>query len=91
MKTDLLDTNIIIDFFARDLSLTDKLSKEKINIPAIVVGELYYGAMPSSRQMQRVGQIEKFIENFEIINVYCKLLCRYKSFIKKIRYDNPGK
>jgi len=68
-KAYLIDTNIIIDFFAKDISLVDKLTSENIKLPAVVVGELFYGAMSSSRKIQRVEQIEKFIENFEIVTV----------------------
>ncbi|MFW5761645.1 MAG: type II toxin-antitoxin system VapC family toxin [Cyclobacteriaceae bacterium] len=68
-KAYLIDTNIIIDFFAKDISLVDKLTSENIKLPAVVVGELFYGAMSSTRKMQRVEQIDRFIDNFEIVSI----------------------
>jgi len=68
-KAYLIDTNIIIDFFANDISLVDKLTTENIKLPAVVVGELFYGAMSSTRKIQRVEQIDRFIDNFEIVSI----------------------
>jgi len=45
----LLDTNIIIALFKEDVVVQKNLVEaEKVFIPAIVLGELYYGACKSS-------------------------------------------
>ena len=46
----LLDTNIVIALFANEQILTDKIAKaEDISVPAVVIGELFYGANKSGR------------------------------------------
>ena len=46
----LLDTNIIVDFFKGDPSITDNLANSELFIPSIIVGELYFGAYASRDQ-----------------------------------------
>jgi tRNA(fMet)-specific endonuclease VapC len=44
----LLDTNIVIALFGNDPDVVEQVDKaEKIFIPVIVAGELYYGAIKS--------------------------------------------
>ncbi|GEA19149.1 ribonuclease VapC2 [Moorella sp. E306M] len=46
----LLDTNIVIALFAGEPSIIEKLDMEnKVFIPAIVLGELYFGALKSRK------------------------------------------
>ncbi|TEU15540.1 MAG: PIN domain-containing protein [Anaerolineales bacterium] len=45
----LLDTNIIIALFASDTAVKDNLAKAKVFVPAIAIGELYFGARKSGR------------------------------------------
>lgn len=41
----LLDTNIVIALFAADTGVIKKLEDaEKVHIPSVVIGKLYYGA-----------------------------------------------
>lgn len=68
-KPYLIDTNIIVDLFGNDEKLRDKLSTEKIIIPSVVVGELYFGAYASSRQKSHLKEVEEFIANYEVIYV----------------------
>ncbi len=58
----LLDTNIVIALFDKDSKVIKNIkSAEEIFIPAIVIGELYYGAFKSTRQsenLKRIGELK---------------------------------
>ena len=57
----LLDTNIIIAIFADDRTLIDRLSvADEIFLPAVALGELYYGAGKSARSDANIGRIDEF-------------------------------
>ena len=66
----LLDTNIVIALFADEPILTDKIVKmEDISIPAIVIGELFYGANKSGRPEKNSERIDRFASDNVIL--YC--------------------
>lgn len=66
----LLDSNIIIDLFANDTLIVNELQKlEKVLIPAIVLGELYYGVYNSGNIEKNSKEIERLYGNVEILNV----------------------
>ena len=57
----LLDTNIVIALFDSDLLILEKINQsEAIYIPVYVLGELFYGAYKSTKQIQNLKQIEEF-------------------------------
>jgi tRNA(fMet)-specific endonuclease VapC len=57
----LLDTNIVIAIFAKeDKVQAYLLSATEIFVPAIVLGELYYGAYKSSRITENIAKIDQF-------------------------------
>lgn len=68
-KRYLIDTNIIVDLFGNDDDLKVKLSTEKIIIPSVVIGELYFGAYASSKEETRLEEISEFIGNYEVIYI----------------------
>jgi len=57
----LLDTNIVIALFANDADVIKQIDQAvKVFLPAIVIGELYYGAFNSKKQqvnLERVDQL----------------------------------
>ena len=67
----LLDTNIIAAWLKGEKSVTDKIAKAKrqIQIPVIVIGELYYGAMYSTHTQKNVEDIETIISNFDVLPI----------------------
>lgn len=66
----LLDTNIVIGLFNKDYKIIEVLRRiENVFIPAIVIGELLYGAYNSNRKEENVSKIKLFIENIPIL--YC--------------------
>ena len=57
----LLDTNIVISLFSGDASISEKIAvASEIYLPAIVIGELYYGAYNSTKRQANIERIEAF-------------------------------
>ena len=64
----LLDTNIVIALFASEAGVIDNLAKmDEVFVPSIVAGELYYGAMKSSRIQENLRRIDEFITNSNVL------------------------
>lgn len=86
MSGNLLDTNIIIDWFRGDTDTQLYLNNIDFEIPVIVIGELFYGAENSSNKEKHSEQIKKFSKEFTIINVTdetAKMYALIKSELKK--------
>lgn len=65
----LLDTNIVIALFAGDPDVTDRIAGVKdVFIPAVAIGELFYGANKSGRPAKNTEQIENFVSDNVILN-----------------------
>ena len=57
----LLDTNIIIGFFANDRKIHKRMAKaSEVFIPCVALGELYFGAHKSSRPIENLSVMEEF-------------------------------
>jgi tRNA(fMet)-specific endonuclease VapC len=57
----LLDTNIVIALIARDSSVERGLaSAEKVYVPSLVLGELYFGARASAQKDRNLARIDEF-------------------------------
>ena len=57
----LLDTNIVIALFAEDPSVQKHIARAgEIFIPAVVIGELFFGAFKSGRPKANSARIENF-------------------------------
>jgi tRNA(fMet)-specific endonuclease VapC len=86
----LLDTNIVIAIFAEDLSVQKHIARAgEIFIPAIVIGELFFGAFKSGRPKANSARIE----NFAAVNAV--LACdigtgREYGRIKKVLHKKGG-
>lgn len=65
----LLDTNIIIALFARDPIVEDQLGRSaSVYVPAIVIGELFYGSYKSTRVQENLSRIEAFAARSAVLN-----------------------
>jgi tRNA(fMet)-specific endonuclease VapC len=65
----ILDTNIVIALFSNEASIVEQISKaERIFLPAIVVGELFYGAYNSHKSDQNTQTIAEFVQRVNILN-----------------------
>ncbi|MDY0906299.1 type II toxin-antitoxin system VapC family toxin [Pedobacter sp. CFBP9032] len=68
--SNLLDTNIVIELFKGNPTITSFLEtlKEEINIPFAVLGELYLGAYRSTNPKKHIKQINSFLERCNVLN-----------------------
>ena len=58
----LLDTNIVIAFFAEDEAVMERLADaSEVFVPSIVLGELYYGAYKSVRVEENEARIDSLV------------------------------
>ncbi len=65
----ILDTNIIIGLFANDSIIIKNIERTKyIYIPAIVIGELFYGAYNSKHKKTNILKIRELCSNIEILS-----------------------
>jgi tRNA(fMet)-specific endonuclease VapC len=66
----LLDTNIISALLKGEVSVANKIDKAKqVNIPIIVLGELYYGGLYSTQVEKNIKEIKSFASNYNVLNV----------------------
>ncbi len=57
----LLDTNIVIALFANEASVVEQLqAAEEVFVPAVVLGELYFGALKSRRSQANTERVSDF-------------------------------
>jgi len=57
----LLDTNIVIAIFAEETPVLERLAAaEEVFVPAVALGELYYGARKSGRAETNLARIDEF-------------------------------
>ncbi|RKO65748.1 MULTISPECIES: type II toxin-antitoxin system VapC family toxin [Desulfofundulus] len=64
----LLDTNIVIALFAGDESVQEKLMEaNKVFVPCIVLGELYYGAHKSSQVEKNLARLAEFASSSTVV------------------------
>jgi tRNA(fMet)-specific endonuclease VapC len=57
----LLDTNIVIAIFAEEPAVLERVAAaEEVFVPAVALGELYYGARKSVRVETNIARIEAF-------------------------------
>lgn len=65
----LLDTDIVIAIFSKDPAVLQRLTNTtEILIPSIVIGELYFGALKSTRTKENIAKIEEFARNSSILS-----------------------
>jgi len=64
----LLDTNIVIELFKGNIAVDAFFEKyEPLNIPFVVLGELYLGAYRAANQQKHIKQIKGFLEQCDVI------------------------
>lgn len=74
----LLDTNIVIAMFADEPSFRERLeSNPMLFIPSIVLGELYYGAMASSRKEENLRKVNDLARVFVVLNCDARTARRF--------------
>lgn len=82
----ILDSNIIIALFAKDELVADKIRENQVYVPAIVLGELYYGAYKSAKKDKNVLHIDDFGIEAHILDINKQTSKHYgevKSYLAK--------
>lgn len=68
----LLDSNVIVAAFEEDLEVTQRLAatpSDLLFIPAVALGELYFGAMKSRRVNANRQRLEEFVAASNVLPV----------------------
>ena len=66
----LLDTNIVIAFFANEKAVVDRVEQlPEVFVPVIVVGELLYGAAKSARWQENARRVRSFAQTVSLLAV----------------------
>lgn len=74
----LLDTNIIIALFANEVSVQERLVEaDEVFVPAIVIGELYFGAHKSTRVKENLATVDEFAASVVVLGCDSGIACRY--------------
>ncbi len=64
----LLDTNIVIAIFADEVVVQERRRNvEKVFLPSLVIGELYFGARKSDRSTENLAKINEIVQQIRII------------------------
>jgi len=64
----LLDSNFIVALFEQDPGAQSVLlAAERVFVPSVALGELYYGAQESSRREENVARVDRFAAANEVL------------------------
>jgi tRNA(fMet)-specific endonuclease VapC len=76
----LLDTDHCIFFLRGHAAVVEAFAHQRDETPAIsiiTVGELYYGALRSSRPDQNLVRCDAFLEHVEVVNLERSIMLRF--------------
>jgi tRNA(fMet)-specific endonuclease VapC len=81
-----LDTNIAIAFLSDDRSVREHVAEtERIILPAVVLGELFYGARHSDRVEDNLQRVEELALNCEVLDVSIETARQYGIIKSELR------
>ncbi len=82
----LLDSNIIIAFFADEAAVVERVeSLPQVFVPVIVVGELLYGAAKSARSQENERRVLDFSQSVSLLDVSRSTAKAYASIKNNLR------
>jgi tRNA(fMet)-specific endonuclease VapC len=84
----LLDTNIVIALFKPDPIVENHSHGKVLYLPAIVIGELYYGAAKAQRSSENIQRIQQFLTNAIVVPCDLRTAQLWGEF--KARLDAKG-
>jgi tRNA(fMet)-specific endonuclease VapC len=64
----LLDTNVIIAFFAGEQAVSQRFSEAEVLVSSTVLGELYFGAHKSAHAAANLSRIEQFAAAIQVVS-----------------------
>ena len=80
-----VDTNIVIAFFAGEAGVRQRFRHIDIAVPSIVVGELHYGARKSAHSAANLAKIDEFTAWVEIVNCDAQTARHYGEIKDRLR------
>ena len=81
-----LDTNIVIALFAGEPAVLERLAAApEVFVPAVVIGELYYGAMRSGRAEANIARIDAFAASAAVIACNTETARHYGTIKNELR------
>jgi|SRR5690554_4803838 len=81
-----LDSNVLIDLFRRDEKIIEQVkAMPRVFIPAIVLGELYYGACLSDRMKRRISEMERLATKVIVLDITRETTARYGEIKAKLK------
>ncbi|MGC2528823.1 MAG: type II toxin-antitoxin system VapC family toxin [Candidatus Acidiferrum sp.] len=81
----LLDTNIIIAFFAAEKAVIQHVTESVIFVSSTVLGELHYGARKSAQAVANQARIEEFAAAVAILSCDAEISRRYGQIKDRLR------
>ncbi len=75
-----MDSNVVVAAFAEEQPVLQKLGRtptEQIFVPAVVLGELYFGALKSQRQEANLRRVEEFATASNVVPVDASVARHY--------------
>jgi tRNA(fMet)-specific endonuclease VapC len=82
----LLDTNIVIALFAEEPGVISHLDEaEEVFVPAVVLGELYYGARKSTRVEENIARIDDFARDAAVLGCDADTAAKYGQIKNDLR------
>lgn len=82
----LLDTNVVIALFAGEAEVRDQLERtDSVFVPAVVVGELFYGARRSGRVEDNLARVEQFVAVASVLNCDTETARHYSQIKDELR------
>lgn len=82
----LLDTNVIIALFAEDSNVHEHIANvSEVFVPAIAIGELYFGAYKSQRAGENIARIDEFVLNNSVLDCNAATARRYGDIKNRLK------
>jgi tRNA(fMet)-specific endonuclease VapC len=82
----LLDTNIVVALFRQEPDVQRGLAAaDEVFIPAIVLGELYYGAGKSSRPGENTARVDEFATERSVLGCDAEVAREYGAIRNELR------
>jgi len=82
----LIDTNIVIALFAGETTVQERLaSGVEVFVPSIVLGELYYGALKSTRVEANLARLDEFARSSAVLVCDTETARHYGQIKSKLR------
>jgi tRNA(fMet)-specific endonuclease VapC len=82
----ILDTNIITAWLKGETGIAERIDKAKeIHLPITVIGELYYGALYSTKVQKNISDINKLTAQYNVLLVDETVAAVYGSIKAELR------